>query len=171
VITTGNATEYNPAEQYTIVNPATYDWDSIMTHDPECTHVTGVHFGSERLSPIDIAGVAAVYPPVPAFQSLLGDVNGDGKTDLVWNRASSLGNWIYAGLSQGNGSFTITPVQTVGTTGRQNYRTLVGDVNGDGKPDLIWNEMTTSSNRTYVGLSRGDGSFTLKPRQDAGVDD
>ncbi|MBC6434623.1 hypothetical protein FM036_30515, partial [Nostoc sp. HG1] len=31
---------------------------------------------------------------------------------------------------------------------------LTGDVNGDGRTDLIWNE-TGDINRTYVGLAQG----------------
>ncbi|MCC5610521.1 hypothetical protein LC612_28165 [Nostoc sp. CHAB 5834] len=35
---------------------------------------------------------------------------------------------------------------------RSNYDVLAGDVNGDNRTDLIWNE-TGDINRTYVGLS------------------
>ena len=50
--------------RYDIVNPGTYDWDSIMTYDDACAHVTGERFGSENLDSTDRAGVAAAYPPV-----------------------------------------------------------------------------------------------------------
>jgi hypothetical protein len=44
------------------------------------------------------------------------------------------------------------PAQDRPERGRTHYKTLVGDVNGDGRTDLIWNE-TGTINRTYVGLA------------------
>jgi len=47
---------------YTVVD-SNYDWNSILTYVDGCAHVNGVRFGSPNLSPIDIQGVAEVYPP------------------------------------------------------------------------------------------------------------
>ena len=44
---------------------------------------------------------------------------------------------------------------------------LIGDVNGDGKADLVWNELG-GLNRFYVGLSQGNGKFQFLPAQDRG---
>ena len=51
------------------------------------------------------------------------------------------------------GAFRFLPAQNRSERGWSHYKTLVGDVNGDGRADLIWNE-TRAGNRTYVGLGR-----------------
>ncbi|MCC5620944.1 VCBS repeat-containing protein [Nostoc sp. CHAB 5715] len=98
------------------------------------------------------------------FDALTGDVNGDGLTDLIWNETGNI-NRTYVGLSNGNGTFTFLPAQDRSETGWNGFDALTGDVNGDGLTDLIWNE-TGNINRTYVGLSNGNGTFTFLPAQD-----
>src|SRR5262245_28941585 len=66
-----------------------------------------------------------------SYRTLVGDMNGDGKTDLIWNETTADGNHIRVDISQGDGSFVKTSLQDAGGGGWQNYRTLVGDVNGD----------------------------------------
>ncbi len=85
------------------------------------------------------------------YDVLTGDVNGDGRTDLIWNETTDT-NRTYVGLSNGNGTFTFLGAQDRSERGWSNYDVLTGDVNGNGRTDLIWNE-TTNTNRTYVGLS------------------
>ena len=51
--------------------------------------------------------------------------------------------------------------------GWSGYQLLIGDVNGDGKADLVWNELG-GLNRFYVGLSQGNGKFQFLPAQDRG---
>jgi hypothetical protein len=69
---------YPTDKSYVIVNPDDYDSNSIMTYDGDCADVTGVRFGSENLSPYDIQGVKAVYPPVPHGQFDVGVFRGTG---------------------------------------------------------------------------------------------
>lgn len=105
----------------------------------------------------------ALAIPSPA-RTLSGDFNGDGRTDLAWNHAGTT-NQTYIGFATATGGFTVsTPVThpEVPAEGWANYETLVGDINGDGRDDLIWNYRGAASggqNRTYVGLSNGDGTF------------
>jgi len=99
-----------------------------------------------------------------SFKTLTGDVNGDGLTDIIWNSTGSP-NRTYIGLSKGDGTFDMKPKQDRSESGWSSYKTLTGDVNGDGLTDIIWNS-TGSSNRTYIGLSNGDGTFDMKPKQD-----
>jgi hypothetical protein len=105
-------------------------------------------------------------------QVLIGDVNGDGKADLVWNYLGSDTNRIYVGLSQGNNkpypNFQVQTSQDHPVRGGwSGYQLLIGDVNGDGKADLVWNSLG-DTNRIYVGLSQGNGKFQFLPAQDRG---
>nr|VFK13337.1 MAG: Peptidase inhibitor I9 [Candidatus Kentron sp. LPFa] len=98
------------------------------------------------------------------YKTLVGDVNADGRTDLIWNETQD-GNRTYVGLGQADGTFQFRPAQDRSERGWWNYKTLVGDVNADGRMDLIWNE-TQYGNRTYVGLGQADGTFQFRPAQD-----
>ena len=99
-----------------------------------------------------------------AFKTLVGDVNGDGRSDLIWNATGDT-NRTYVGLGQPDGTFFFVAPQDRSELGWSAYKTLVGDVNGDGRSDLIWNA-TGDTNRTYVGLGQPDGTFFFVAPQD-----
>jgi hypothetical protein len=98
------------------------------------------------------------------FQALVGDVNGDGRADLIWNETAEH-NRIYVGLGQGDGTFQFLPGLDHPEKGWTGFQALAGDVNGDGRADLIWNAIS-ETNRVYVGLGQGDGTFQFLPAQD-----
>ena len=153
-------------------------------------------------------------------QVLIGDVNGDGKADLVWNWLGDQ-NLMLSGLAQANSIFKILPAESPITQGWSGYRPssatstvmarptwcgthsvvistasmsalarvtvtlqvqstqdhpvrggwsgyqlFIGDVNGDGKADLVWNSLGGDINRIYVGLSQRYGIFDFLPAQD-----
>jgi len=94
-------------------------------------------------------------------RALAGDVNGDGRMDLIFNRLSGPDNEIYTGIANGDGTFHFTAPVTHPESppeGWGNYSVTVSDVNGDGKADLIWSYLGTQ-NKTYVGVGNGDGTF------------
>jgi len=83
------------------------------------------------------------------------DFNGDGRPDLmVANQGNGPGGGVSVLLGNGDGTFQ-SPVHYA--TGSNTQHAVVGDVNGDGHPDLI--SANENSNDVSVLLGNGDGSF------------
>ncbi len=77
-----------------------------------------------------------------------GDLNGDGLTDLIIIDAQSLETLVL--LGDGKGSFrSAIHIQS----GYSFPAPTIADINGDGKPDILW------PNGPEVELGNGDGSF------------
>jgi len=102
------------------------------------------------------------------FRTLVGDVNGDGRADLIWNETNKEHNRIYAGLSAGDGTFQFLRAQERAEKRWEDFQVFTGDVNGDGRADLIWNETNKEHNRIYVALANEDGTFDFRDAQDHG---
>ena len=105
---------------------------------PKVTYMTGVE-------PLEIA---------------TGDVNGDGKPDVVislYGSSTVPGHWVDVHLNAGNGTFLphvehdITVMRPAGIA--------LADVNGDGALDAI----ATSLTESRIGLSMGNGDGTFDP--------
>ena len=103
---------------------------------------------------------------VDTFAVALADVNGDGKLDLVvanaCNNNSSCSNGSI-GVLLGNGDGTYQAATAYSSAGLYADAVAVGDINGDGNPDLVvTNECNGNSctNGSYgVLLGNGDGTF------------
>ncbi len=96
---------------------------------------------------------------------MMGDVNGDGNQDLIYNHVSASANETVVAFSNGNGTFTMgTPFSHSATPadGWSQYVVKVGDFNNDGSDDLAWGRVLTT-NTTYIGLSNGDGTYEEMP--------
>ena len=61
------------------------------------------------------------------------------------------------------GAFEFRTVQQAASPIPPPYHVLTADVNGDGRGDLIWSNVASGSNLTYVGVSDSAGSFALRP--------
>jgi hypothetical protein len=84
-----------------------------------------------------------------------GDLNGDGKLDLVTTTFLPGGNRaVKVLLGNGNGTFG-TPVTV--NSGTRATSVAVGDFNGDGKPDLVLADLY--NNNVSVLLNKGSGTF------------
>jgi hypothetical protein len=112
--------------------------------------------------------VSGADTSVSGHHALSVDINGDGKTDILWNQFDSTSGlatgqrilWI----SRGDGTFEI-----IANPGGQNgtlagYIPNAADLNGDGIADVLWvsvdgNGISTGSSVAWFG--KGDGAFTV----------
>jgi hypothetical protein len=87
---------------------------------------------------------------------LLGDFNGDGRSDILWQHADgSAGMWLMNGLSMIGGSGFLGA--GTGWTAR-----LIGDFNGDAKSDILWQHADgTTALWLMNGLSLSSGGLLL----------
>lgn len=92
------------------------------------------------------------------YKPLAGDTDGDGDDDLVFNALGTL-NETYVNLSNGDGSFDMShPKFTHSSQGWTPYQAWLGDINKDGRADLIWNTVGLASpNRSWGGMFGADG--------------
>ena len=101
---------------------------------------------------------------------VVADVNGDGKLDLVvMNRAlcGSLCGDGQVGVLLGNGEGTFQAAVSYDSGAYEGYSVAVADVNGDGKPDLVVANGSTTlclgCGVSTFGILLGNGDGTFKP--------
>lgn len=90
------------------------------------------------------------------YRTYVGDVNADGRMDIIFNAATSTGNGIHYGFGNAEGRFTDRPYTARSSNGWQNYTALVGNVGGGAGDDLVWVAPIVAD--IPVHLSYGSGS-------------
>jgi Salmonella virulence plasmid 65kDa B protein/FG-GAP-like repeat len=125
-------------------------------------------------------------PQMPFFRTLAGDVNGDGRTDVVILRqeSSSAKVWAHTALSLGDGQFEVKTPQQVSINWHVRHRWFLADANGDGRSDLMLVAMhpacdaglatingcaigaTFEHAGLQVALSVGNGTWSFMPLQE-----
>jgi hypothetical protein len=135
---------------------ADFVWEDAST-SPVTLHVLLSQPGGGWLPGASIA-YSVVTTASPVCQ--LSDFTHDGQLDLVCASAYQLTTYIHVFPGNGNGTFQ-PPVETALTTNNSGYAaptfSLVGDVNGDGFPDIY--EVDVESALAYILLGDGKGGF------------
>jgi hypothetical protein len=114
--------------------------------------------------------VGAGYTAVSGYTPYLGDFNGDGKMDILWDLPDTYGRstgthvlWI----SAGDGTFVVNNNPgNLNSSSLAGYLPTIADFNGDGIADILWvsvdqNGLSTGSQVLWLG--QGNGNFTVTP--------
>jgi hypothetical protein len=87
----------------------------------------------------------------------IGDLNGDGRDDLLWNEIKpNSQNVVHVSLAKPDGSFDFTrPFQphNVVRSDWSQYTPLLADVTGNGRKDVVWTHAVQGQVRIFVGAS------------------
>jgi hypothetical protein len=92
-----------------------------------------------------------------------GDINRDGRPDLVDTVFLNPGLRIYTALSTATGAWQLVGDSVNlawGLNDMGNWK-VAGDINGDGRPDLVDTVFLNPGLRIYTALSTGDGTWQL----------
>jgi hypothetical protein len=84
------------------------------------------------------------------------DVEGDGDADIIWNLRDATVNNVYVSLGNGDGTFDFSTVKVQHpdqSTNWSQYQMFAGDVNGDGREDIIW-VWPGATNRVYTAVGK-----------------
>jgi hypothetical protein len=139
-------------------------WPNLQLSVTPFINQGGGSFSSTGTISIGSGGMENIYFHEPTFV----DLNGDGKLDLVlqWSQVYAGAPQVSVLLNNGSGTFasptqlTVPYPPNIVDDSCQSYTTGAGDVNGDGKQDLILglcDDFGDSSTITFLG--NGDGSF------------
>ena len=95
-----------------------------------------------------------------------GDLNGDGKLDLVTGNESNIEGELSIFLGNGTGGFTLQPPIFVVFGENRTTSVAIGDVNADGRADLVLTSATFSA--VLILLSDGTGGFPVRRSMSSG---
>ncbi|KJU85206.1 Collagen-binding surface protein Cna-like, B region domain protein [Candidatus Magnetobacterium bavaricum] len=92
----------------------------------------------------------------------IGDLNGDGKSDLVWQDTTNgaVYGWLMDGTAITHGDYLVNAMPS-------NWQIVaIGDLNGDGKSDIVWQDTTSGDVAAWfmdgTAISIHSGGYLVK---------
>jgi hypothetical protein len=112
---------------------------------------TGVYYAWLMNGTSIVSGVSPATMTDPDWQlAAIADFNGDGRVELLWRNVTTGANYMWILGSDGNFA---SGAGVEGVTDLNWKIAAVGDLDGDGKADLVWRNSSTGAN--YVWLMKG----------------
>jgi len=183
---TDYATTYPNSNKYTVFNPNSYDWDSIMAYDvnaTRCAAVTGERFGSPTLDRMDEESFRKVYPAPIDVPILYTEANYKGSAMPLYSGAYGMytlkiGNDTVSSLRVPSGWLVKLCTDAAGGGSCPTFTSdtsYVGDALNDTTSSVIVNYMGTSPDDLIPPVyvyedSTGDGRYQLLWAPPAGGD-
>jgi FG-GAP-like repeat len=131
------------------------DLITANTDDNDVAVLLGDGQGGFRPAPGSLFAVG--QSPYPLA---VGDMNGDGKLDIITPNSKPGERTLTVLLGDGRGSFRPASGSPFATAG-QPYYVALGDINGDGKPDVV--AAHNDDGRVTILLGDGKGGFKSAP--------
>ena len=130
----------------------------------DCYYFYGTCPVLDTVSKMIIAGDTTLTKLLVQFS--IGDINGDGKDDIWYSTGKANEGYYYrtGNLVLGNAAWNPTPLQTFNQSEHLfdvERMEFIGDVNGDGKDDIIVPSFTTDANNYYMRSSILYGNYPM----------
>jgi hypothetical protein len=155
-----NLNKMTPATALSVGDVNNDGRDDIVAAEPDegngTRYLTGISTGSGTSFTWNLTNLRHMTVPT---STTVGDVNGDGNVDIVSVEPDTGGGVRYlTGISDGSGRFfawNLTNLRNMTVA----PATAAGDINGDGKADIVSIEPDTGGGDRYVtGISNGTGT-------------
>ncbi|KJU85280.1 PKD domain protein [Candidatus Magnetobacterium bavaricum] len=154
---TMDSTSQNPTHTYT--TPGTYSVNLyVKDSDGKTDYASkGAYITVNATTP---PTPTPTPTPMPSSHHTLGnkvDLNGDGKTDVIWRNTSNgdIAAWLMDGTTISSGNYLAKGIPN-------NWRMVAtGDLNGDGKTDVVWQNTTTGDVAAWLmnGTTISSGAY------------
>ena len=148
----------------------TADLNKDGREDLVWSSIPGSDSPNRTYAALSLAGGGFQFPAVKqhsttccwkTYRPLVADFNGDQVADIYWNRLNPTSVYLHRFRGDNSGGWTQLGGISLGNA-ILDYTPATGDLNGDGRADIIWTSLGTSSARVRVGLHDAN-TLTLSP--------